>query len=263
MPLRDVGWVWEGQGLDPGVAPSIFGVGEGARYLGLTRACFMFHPNSELALEKMRGLDEVVCDITKWQFREVKDGAGRIAFENFVSGDPALTLAEAEKVSRLARDFPNVTGAIIDDLSNLINNHGYTPERHAEVRQALQRHDDTLRLWAVVYTHELDPDYWRPYLPGIDVANLWVWNAGNLPQLDDYMRRCREVFPGKPIVLGAYLRDYAARSPVPLEMLQLQFERIARYVERGDLEGFSILGACLIDTQPEQAAWVREFIAAR
>jgi len=187
MPLRDVGWVWEGQGLDPGVAPSIFGgppslpsaeasgsyeghpspdksqttavprkvachpkllgasskrqgqrvVGERARYLGLTRACFMFHPNSELALEKMRGLDEVVCDITKWEFREVEDGTGRIAFQNFVSGDPALTLAAAEKVSRLAR-----------------------------------------------------------------------------------------------------------------------------YVERGAIEGFSLLGACLIDTQPEQAAWVREFIAA-
>ena len=33
--LRDVGWVWEGQGIDPQVPPSIYGLGQGARYFGL------------------------------------------------------------------------------------------------------------------------------------------------------------------------------------------------------------------------------------
>jgi hypothetical protein len=64
MALRDVGWIWEGQGLDPGVFPSIFGVGEGAEYFRLSRVCFMFHPNNELAMRKLSGLMEVVCDIS-------------------------------------------------------------------------------------------------------------------------------------------------------------------------------------------------------
>ncbi len=43
--FRDVGWVWEGQGIDPKVPPSIYGLGQGARYFGLSRANYLFHPN--------------------------------------------------------------------------------------------------------------------------------------------------------------------------------------------------------------------------
>ena len=75
--LAAAGWVWEGQGLDGGVDPSIFGVGEGARYFGLKRAVYMFHPNDDLAMEKMRGLDEVVCDISKWKFRRAEQDPNR------------------------------------------------------------------------------------------------------------------------------------------------------------------------------------------
>ena len=35
MTLKDVGWVWEGQGLHPQVEPTIFGVGEGQALLHL------------------------------------------------------------------------------------------------------------------------------------------------------------------------------------------------------------------------------------
>jgi hypothetical protein len=261
VSLRDVGWVWEGVAFDPGVEPTIYGVGEGAQYFGLKRACFMFHPNNPITLRKLQALDEVVCDIMKWEFREVHDDSGRAAFQNYLKGDPAITLREAQKVSRLSRDFPNVSGAIIDDMSGLINSHGYTPERHAEVCAALKEHNAALRLWCVVYSHELNADYWRPYLPGVDVANLWVWEAKNLVHLDEYVEKCREVFPGKPVVLGCYLRDYPTRSPVPLEAMEFQFNRIVDYLAEGKINGFSILAACLIDQHPEQAEWVRDFLA--
>jgi hypothetical protein len=263
VSLKDVGWVWEGIALDPGVEPSIYGVGEGARYFGLARACFMFHRNNEVAMEKMRWLDEVVCDITKWGWREVEDPAGGVAFKHSVSGDPEVTRSEAEHVSRLSQAFPNITGGFIDDMSNLINRHGYTPERHEEVRASLKRHDDALRLWAVVYSHELDAEYWRPYAGAIDVVNLWVWNAPDLRSLDQYVERCRAIFGEKPLVLGCYLRDYPTRSPVPLDLLEFEFERIEAYLGDGRIDGFSILAACLIDQHPEQAAWIRDFLARR
>jgi hypothetical protein len=114
----------------------------------------------------------------------------------------------------------------------------------------------------VVYSHELNADYWRPYLPGVDVANLWVWEAKNLVHLDEYVGKCREVFPGKPVVLGCYLRDYPTRSPVPLEAMEFQFNRIVDYLTEGKINGFSILAACLIDQHPEQAEWVRDFLAS-
>jgi hypothetical protein len=263
MALRDVGWVWEGFAFDPGVEPTIYGVGEGAQYFGLKRACFMFHRNSALAMQKLRALDEVVCDITKWEFREVHDEAGRVAVQHHLRGDPAVSASEAENVSRLSRDFPNVTGAILDDLGGLMKNSGYTPERLAEIHAALKAHSDALRLWAVVYAHELDPQFWAPYLPHLDLANLWVWESKDLVNLDEYVEKCRQIFPGKPLILGCYLRDYTLPAGVPMDRLKLQWQRMADYVNRGLIDGFSILAACLIDQHPEQAEWVRAFLAQK
>lgn len=260
--LRDFGWVWEGIAFDPGVEPSIYGAGEGACYFGLKRACFMFHRNNEVAMQKLRDLEEVVCDITKWEHREVHDESGRAAFQNYLRGDPALTAAEAENVSRLSRQFPNITGAIIDDLGGLMKNNGYTPDRLAEIRAALKRHNERLTLWAVVYAHELDPQFWGPYLPHLDLANLWVWQSKDLVNLDDYVARCRAIFPGKPLILGCYIRDYTLRAPVPLELMEFQFNRIAQYLAQGKINGFSLLAACLIDQHPSQAEWIRSFLAS-
>jgi hypothetical protein len=39
--FRDAGWVWEGQGIDPKVPPSIYGIGQGARYFGLSRVNYL------------------------------------------------------------------------------------------------------------------------------------------------------------------------------------------------------------------------------
>ena len=58
--LVDAGWCWDGQGFNGGVNPSIFGAGEGTRWFGLNKVCFMFHPNNPLAMGKLHGFKEVV-----------------------------------------------------------------------------------------------------------------------------------------------------------------------------------------------------------
>ena len=64
--FADVGWTWEGQGTDPGVPPSIFGVGEAADFFGLSRSIFIFHPTTPVALRKLSDKAEVAVDISKW-----------------------------------------------------------------------------------------------------------------------------------------------------------------------------------------------------
>lgn len=258
MRMRDVGYVWEGQGIDPGVPPSVFGVGEGAPYFGLSRAIYLFHPNDALALNKMRHLDEVVCDISKWTWRWTDDNQ----HQPYAEGSATRVLAEAANVSRLSLDFPNVTGAIHDDMKGLTEHEGYTPAEYAPIYDAVKRDNPALKLWSVVYTHEFQPEAWAGYQPYMDIVNLWVWNATDLPNLDRYVEQCRELFPGKPVNLGCYLRDYTTVAPVPMDLLKVQWERIPRYLEQGLIDGYSILGAVLIDTQQEQANWVRDFIAA-
>jgi len=258
MRLADLGWVWEGQGLDPGVDPSIFGVGEGCEYFGLSRAVYMFHPNTDLAMRKLAHLDEVICDIAKWKFRRTDDGG----VAHWIDASAESVRREAETVNRLARDFPNVTGAIHDDMRGLIKREGTTPEQYAAVYDALKADRPDLKLWGVVYTHELQPEEWAGFEPYMDVVNLWVWEAKNLPHLDEYVARCRELFADKPINLGCYLRDYPTVAPVPMDLLKLQWGTLLRHLEAGALAGYSILATVLIDGQQEQANWVRDFIAA-
>ena len=258
MDFADVGWVWEGQGLDPGVDPSIFGVGEGAPYFGLRRAVYMFHPNTELAMQKLSHLDEAVCDISKWKWRRTDDGG----WAHWVDAKPETVRAEAELVSRLSLQFPNVTGGFHDDMKGLIQRESWTPEQYGDVHRALKSANPDLQLWVVVYTHELDDaDWWRQFAPYMDVVNLWVWEAKNLPTMDEGLKRCREIFPDKPINMGCYLRDYPTVAPVPMDMVKLQWECVLRNWEQGNLAGYSVLAAVLIDGHQEQAEWIRDFIA--
>ncbi len=256
--MREAGWVWEGQGLDPGVHPSIFGAGEGAAYFGLSRAHHMFHPNDDLAMTKLSGLDEVVCDISKWRFKDT-EGGGSACY-----GDAAYQTvrAEAANVSRLSLGYPNITGAIHDDMKGLVEREGITPDRYADIHAALKRDNPELKLWSVVYTHELDPAVWADFLPFIDVVNLWVWNAKDLHKLDDDLERCREIFAPRPIVIGCYIRDYPSQAAVPMDRLQYQWERVAAHLTDGKIAGYAILGSVLIDVHQEHARWMRDFIAS-
>jgi hypothetical protein len=258
MRMCDVGWVWEGQGLDPGVNPSIFGVGEGCEYFGLTRANFLFHPTDDLSLTKLSFLDEVTCDISKWKFKDSPAGGA----EHWIDAAPESVRREAEHVSRMSLRYPNVTGGFHDDMRGLIKRENCTADQYSLVYEALKSANPALKLWSVVYTHELTPEEWEGFHPFMDIINLWVWNAENLPKLDEYIPLCRDLFGDKPIILGCYLRDYPTVAPVPMDLLKCQWETLLRHLEAGSLQGFSILGAVLIDGQQEQANWVRDLIAA-
>lgn len=258
MRMRDVGWCWEGQGLDPGVEPSILGVGDGCRFFGLTRANYMFHPNTEFAMQHLAWLDEVTCDIAKWRYHDTEKGGS----DHWVDNNPATVCSEARLVSELSTRYPNITGAFHDDMLGLVRRAGMDAEQYAEVYAAVKSANPDLKLWVVVYTHELDAPEWAEFAPFMDVVNLWVWRSEELPRQDADIARCHEIFPDKPLVMGCYLRDYTLRAPVPMDRMRVQWESVLRNLEAGTLDGFSILSGNLIDGHLEQAQWIRDFIAA-
>lgn len=259
MRMCDVGWVWEGQGLDPGVHPSIFGVGEGAEFFGVRRAHFLFHPNSELALRKLAHLDEVRCDISKWRFRDAETN-GSICY---CDSGPDDVEAEAEALSRLSCDYPNVTGGFYDDMKGLLDRAHSGGEALGRIRQALVRDNPALLLECVVYAHELgEAGFWDAVQPHVDVVSFWVWGYPGLAALETDLERCRERFPGKPVVMGCYLRDYPTATPMPMDALRRQWDVLTRALADGRVAAFDILGTVLIDGHQEQAQWVRDCIRA-
>ncbi len=257
--FRDIGWVWEGQGIDPGVPPSIYGLGQGARYFGLSRANFLFHPNDEYALDLLKDYDEVTCDISKWGW--VWDENGRPVCK--ATSDPSTVRAEGEKVAQLAKQFQNVTGVYCDDLLGLMHRFEYGPREFGDIRADIRELNPTLKLWTVVYTHEFEEaDFWTAMRPHIDVVTLWIWKSEDIVHMPEYVDQCRALFPDKPIVMGVYLRDYTKVAPVPVDLVKRQMEGIAQLVEKGKLSGYSILAAVLIDGHRPQANAVRDFIAS-
>ena len=81
----------------------------------------------------------------------------------------------------------------------------------------------------------------------LDVVTLWVWASKDLVNLDRYVEQCGLIFPGKPTDLGCYVRDYALRAGVPMELLKLQWEFVPKAMTDGRIQGYSILAGCLIE----------------
>ena len=259
--MAEAGWVWEGIGFDPGVEPTVYGVGEGATYFGVPGANFIFHPNNEVNFAKLSHVPKVTGDISKWIWHEATTAeTGRFTFAQGRKDDPEFVAAEAEEVGRLSLQFPNIVGAFIDDTHGVAAHEKATPDAPAKIKQALRRHNPDLDLWIVVYTHEFENEYWQDWVEAVDVINLWVWEYQNLVNIDEYVEGCRKVFPDKPIVMGIYIRDYPSRSPVPLDFLEIELNAILKHLDTGIMTGYNILGNCLIDQHPEQAAFIREFI---
>ena len=258
--FREAGWVWEGVATAAGVWPTIYGVGEGARYFGLSGVNFMFHPNTVSNLRKLADVPRVVCDISKWCFEHVGEPGSEIGFTGVHRGDPATVLAEAENLSRVSLACPNVVGGIIDDFTTLVDRYGVTAAQVPDFRAALHSANPHLDLWVVAYSHQLDLDLWPALAPYIDVANLWLWNCQEIPRLEQHVDRCRTVFGDTPLIVGSYLRDFPSRRGVPLDLLARQYETMHRLWQQGRILGFSILGAFLIDQDIPQAEWVRDFL---
>ena len=73
--MANTGWCWDGQGINGSWHLSIFGIGEGTKWFGLDKCCFMFYPNTALAMEKLHDMEEVACEISKWIFGKVEHPA--------------------------------------------------------------------------------------------------------------------------------------------------------------------------------------------
>ena len=257
MNMADAGWVWEGQGLDPGVHPFIFGVGDGAEFFGVRRVHFLFHDTTPLALRRLAHLDEVVPDISKWRFRDSENGGS----ECYCDGRPETVRAEAEKASQFSLEFPNVTGGYYDDMKGLMTKFGHGAAECARIHDALRSRNPRLRLHTVVYSHELDPPgFWQELLPFMDVVTFWVWGYERLTTLEDDLKRCRDLFGSRPILMGCYLRDYPSVSPMPMESVRHQWRVLAKALAGGLVDGYDILATVLIDGHLEQAEYIRDFI---
>jgi len=253
----DTIWIWEGPYIDPLLGPSIYGLGEASNYFHSENVICLYAPNDDITLSKLKPFKKVVCDISKWKFRKgssLSDLSG--CYHDTASG---VSRDEALNLSRMSLRYDNIIGGIIDDLSSTYISKGRMgPEQLAEIQSALKKDNPHLNLYAVVEDLNLDL---APYAPYMDIITFWIWNnARDLMALERHVGRCKKAFPDKPILMGLYLRDYPTSQAMHMDLLKFEFEKSAELIDKGEIDGFIVLGGFHIDKHPEQAKWVREFM---
>ncbi|MCP4640898.1 MAG: hypothetical protein GY851_10715 [bacterium] len=176
------------------------------------------------------------------------------------SGKPSFEYSESiARVARVAKQYPQVEGVLLDDMTSVKIDQGFKPQHLRAVREELASQCPTVKLWGVVYTMNLTIPGIEDYIRELDVIHLWVWHAKDLVDVERHVLDLRGEFPDKPIVLGLYLYDFGDGRRMPLDVHQQQCERALDLLNGGHIRDLVFL---TIENDEETvrqtAAWVQE-----
>jgi hypothetical protein len=235
---------------------------EGADYLGVPNLYFIHYPNNppisqfrQCALD-FRPMKRVVWSLT---------GAG---------GDTSP--AGREAVLKLAGEFPNISGFVLDDFLHWSADS--PPHRSAELAsrpvpasmtpdqlEALQKRiaacGRKLPIACVVYTHQISPRI-LPHVNRVDKVAMWTWRSEDLGNLEANFEKLRRIVPSKPILLGCYLFDYGNNKPMTVDRMRRQCEFGLKWLREGKIEGMIFLASNVCDMNLPAVEWTRQWIVS-
>ena len=176
--------------------------------------------------------------------------------------------SDLEPVLDLARDCPNLTGAITDDFFFSQPGPGGEQARlsldeFAGCRDALGSREPPLELWTVVYDMILGRPL-KPYLDLCDVVTYWTWEARNLVDLEKNFPAVEAMAPACRKLLGCYMWDYGSGgAEVPPELMKKQCRLAESWIESGRIDGIVFLAGNLCGTGTAGFEYVRDWLADR
>jgi hypothetical protein len=247
-------WVW-GYVLDKVPGPMMFvdrdthcSLETGAAYLGADNVVFMDSTTSLANLnddlfQYVSGCKQVICGLEHGRYAET-----------------------AAAVSEFSLTHPNVIGAIVDDFRCIGGpSDDMQPSELREVYQALKSKNPALQLYLVRYSHQ-DQRELVPFLDYFDVINYWVWVSSDhywRSQYQEDVRYLRKLY-GKPLLQGVFMHNYGEHTdaPIPMEMLELQVEKITEQLLLQRLSGWVILQNgwfCNRNHRP-QVQWLKAYL---
>jgi hypothetical protein len=185
-------------------------------------------------------------------------GKGRIVWE-IASDDgmhkPPFSYEKTiEHFAQVVKEYPQVEGVFLDDMSSMSMDAGFGAEHLRAIRQQLPQ---SVKLWGAVYTMNFERPGMDSIIEGLDVISLWVWHARDLEKLEKDVATLEAKFPDKPITLGLYLYDYGEARPMPRDLLAKQAELALKLAHEGRIEGIIFL---TINNDAEAVQWTMEWI---
>ena len=240
-------WVWGG--------PTPFWGGtmaedcsvKGADYFGADNVVYVYGPTNDKMLGMHSKYQRVLCQVNA-TCRTPGAQEGSSDEEN------------AERLSLLSLKYPNICGAMCDDVTTMFER-VVLPDTFEARYRGLKKHNPNLKMYGVAYVHELYQKDFRLILPYTDVVNLWFWFREDILEYDRHIAKCQEAFPGKPIIQGIFLQDYGRTClGNPPEILCYQLDKVREYMAKGIVQGAIILGDREIKKWPESAEAVKNYL---
>ena len=240
-------WVWGGPTPYWGGSMADETLVRGAQYYDAKNVVYVYGPTDDKMLKLHSGFKRMLCQVNS-QCR-TPGAQGAMSDEG-----------NAEELSRLSLKYPNIVGAMCDDVTTYFKKI-VLPDAFKARYNALKKYNDKLKMYGVVYVHELEQKDFSLILPYLDTVNLWFWNMNEILDYDRIIRLCQEKFPGKPIIQGIFLHDYGLTDAGSLpQLLIYQLDKAREYITRGIVEGVILLGDREIKKWPETSEAVRNYL---
>ena len=219
----------------------------GADYFGAKNVVYVYGPTDEHMMEIHSKYNKMLCQINSNCRTPGAQG-------NFTDEE------NAEYPSKLSLKYPNIVGAMCDDVSVKFLKLAL-PDGFAERYHALKKHNSKLKMYGTIYAGECETKDLGLIEPYLDVINLWFWNKDSILDYDEHIAACQKTFPGKPILQGIFMHEYGrTNAGNMIELLKYQLDKAREYIAKGVVEGVVILGDREIKKWPEVAEALRDYL---
>ena len=239
-------WVWGGPTPQWGGSMADDTLVRGADYFNAENAVYVYGPTTDKMMQMHSKYKKMLCQV---------NSNCRTAGALYHSEEENAAL-----LSELSLKYPNIVGAMCDDYCTGTNRI-LLPERFEKIYRGTKKINKDLKVYGVVYAHELPVRNFQLVQDYVDVVNFWIWNKDEILDYDEHIARCQENFPGKPIIQGIFIHEYG-RADVgnPPAILEYQLDKAREYMAKGVVEGIIILGDREIKKWPESAAAVKNYL---
>jgi hypothetical protein len=222
---------------------------EGCEFFGIKNCCRVVMVNKpsppfDKDADELRNLNKVVWSV-------VGDSG---------SDRTDTMCGELEEVIRLAKNYSNISGGILDDFFTPKRLEYFKPEHVRSMRKRLHTEPDRkLDLSVVLYTNQLDWDI-KTYLDECDIITMWTWEGSDLVNFDRNFAKVLSLTPGKRHMVGLYMWNYGEGKPLTRAQMDLQFDRCFTLLKDKSIEGVIICSNCIADVGIEAVDWTRKWI---
>lgn len=168
-------------------------------------------------------------------------------------------------IRELARRYPNVCGAFMDDYllkfkkSKSEEGKRAALEEICRICSELDKAERKMELAATWYMNEmetLDPEA----MACLDTLMLCTWNADELSLMAERFEHIAHKYPNHKKLVNIYIYDFPNHRPVPALLMEHQCETALKWLREGRIDGIVIEANSVMGVGFESELWLRKWI---